>query len=98
MTELNSNKKRLEEVWVEGLEEGAKYFYLEFKLPDHPATEVIVNPIENVPNKLAYIEKQYGGDLRSKHNSEVEIVSFGYVHNMSQLEYARNNSEVLDND
>lgn len=40
--------------------------------------EIIVNPIENVLDKLAYYEKAYDNDLRLKANPNIRIVGVTY--------------------
>lgn len=88
-----TKKERLIESFEDAIEQGAKYVFLEMQLPLHPATELIINPIENAEKKLEYILHVYDDELLGLH-APVSIISFGFVENLSQLEYARNNSGV----
>lgn len=88
-----TRKEELIEAFELAFSDDAKYVFLEMQLPLHPATELIINPIENVQQKLEYILHVYDDELIGIH-APVQIISFGHVHNLSQLEYARNNSEV----
>lgn len=90
-----TRKGRLIESFTEAIEQGAKYVFLEIQLPYglYPATELIVNPIENAQPKMEYINEVYDDELIGVH-APIQIISFGFVENLSQLEYARNNSGV----
>jgi hypothetical protein len=88
-----TKKERLVESFETAIEEGAKYIFVEVHAEGSPANEIIINPIENAAIKLAYYQKAYNDDLVLPH-APISVVSFGYIENLSQLEYVRNNSEV----
>jgi hypothetical protein len=88
-----TKKEELIEAFEYAFENKSKYMFLEMALPLHPATELIINPIENLQQKLEYLLHVYDDELIGLH-APVQIISFGCVDNLSQLEYARNNSEV----
>jgi hypothetical protein len=95
-----TKKERFIESFEEAIKIGARYVFTEMWINGYPASEIIVNPIENAQLKLDYICKVYDDNLCMVKNENgnglkvVEIISFGYIENLSQLEYARNNSEV----
>lgn len=92
-----TRKERLVESFNEAIAEGSNYIFIEvnFGTTEYPATELIVNPIENAPAKIAYIEKTYTDNLGHPH-APIYIESFGYVQNLSQLEYQRHNFKELN--
>lgn len=69
--------------------EGGKYIYTEIDL-GYPSTEIIINPVDNIDEKIKYLCKTYNDDLEHPH-APVKIVSFGWCYNLSQLEYVRIN-------
>lgn len=88
-----TRKEELIEAFELAFSDDAKYVFLEMQLPLHPATELIINPIENAEKKLEYILHVYDDELLGLH-APVSIISFGFVENLSQLEYTRNNYGV----
>lgn len=84
-----TKKELLIESFENAIEQSAKYVFTEIDL-GYEATELIINPIENAQVKLEYLCKTYDDDLKHPH-APVSIVSFGFVDNLSQLEYVRAN-------
>ena len=76
------------------IEEDAKYIYVEVYIEGYSDSEVIVNPISNADMKLDYLCKTYNDDLIMPH-APIKIISFGYLYDMSQLEYVKNNFEGI---
>ena len=67
-------------------EDNAKYIFTTIDL-GYDKDEIIINPIDNVDEKIKYLSKTYNDELEHPH-APVRITGFGYVHNISQLEYA----------
>lgn len=88
-------KEKLVAILNEAKDEQARYIYMEFKLPNHPEEEIIINPIKNADVKWDYIDATYDERLVNKHNPLVEIMGFGYFQEISQLPYARANAEKV---
>lgn len=91
-----TKKEQFIESMEEAIDRGAKYIFTEMYINGYPSTEVIVNPIENGQLKLDYICGTYDDNLCMIKGDVklVEIISFGAIDNMSQLEYEKNNFNV----
>lgn len=53
-----------------------KYFAVEVTIPGCEATEVIINPMCNVSEKLVYYGEKYTWDLKLLFNHPIRIVGF----------------------
>lgn len=84
-----NNLQKLRQSWEEGIDKGAKYFYVSVFMEGFPTTELIVNVVDNAEKKLAYYEKTYNEDLIHKFSRTIGIVDFGYAHDLSELEYVK---------
>lgn len=84
-----TRKEEMFENFEFGKEEGAKYIFTEMDL-GYDATEIIINPMVNYDDKITYLDMTYNDDLQHPH-APVRIVSFGWVYDLSQLDYVRNN-------
>jgi hypothetical protein len=83
-------KEKLIATINEAIVEGASYIYVECHAEGSVASELIINPIENARQKRDYYERAYDDNLKL-HNAPVRILTFGYVDNISQMDYVRNN-------
>lgn len=89
-------KEHLISTFNEAIVEGAKYVYVECYAEGSPASELIINPIENAKAKRDYYDRAYNDNLKL-HNAPVRILTYGYFDNMSQMEYTRNNFKGDEN-
>lgn len=85
-----TRKEHLIAVINNAIVEGEKYIFVECHAEGSPASELIVNPIENARMKRDYYDRAYDENLKL-HNAPVRILSYGSFNNMSQMEYERNN-------
>lgn len=90
-----TKKEHLVATFNEAIVEDAQYVFVECYAEGSPASEIIVNPIENAKLKRDYYDRAYDDNLKL-HNAPVHILTFGYFDNMSQLEYTRNNFKELN--
>lgn len=65
----------------------AKYVFVEVHIEGYPASEMIVNPIDNADKKLAYLLDTYNEDGSHKKGAPVSIVTYGYFFDMGDIEY-----------
>jgi hypothetical protein len=49
--------------------------------------EIIVNPTQNIKQKVEYIEKAYNEDLTLKANTNIKITDFDFVITLSEVDF-----------
>lgn len=85
-----TKKEHLIATFNEAIVEDAQYVYVECHAEGSPASELIINPIDNAKLKRDYYDRAYDDNLKLL-NAPVRILTYGYFNNMSQLEYVRDN-------
>ncbi|EOO44420.1 hypothetical protein [Bacillus cereus] len=80
---MQSKLAQLKEKIAEAKQIGAKFIYIIVKNPELTENEIIINPIVNADSKIKYFEKAYDENLCLKNKNEIEIVDFGYSHEIS---------------
>lgn len=77
----------LENCFKEAKSSGAKYVAITTRFSEMDRDEIIINPIENVEDKLKYYKKAYTDDLRLKAAPEaIHIAGFTYGNSFEDIE------------
>ena len=75
----------------DGLERSRVYMVVKIETEGNPAPEVIVNPIENVPEKMAYYEKAYNEDMElitaKSAGKSIRIIDAIMTNNLNDLNW-----------
>lgn len=90
-----TKKEDLIATFNEAIVEDAQYVYVEVYADGSPASEIIINPIENAKMKRDYYDRAYDENLKLM-NAPIRIVGYGYFDNMSQIDYVRTNFKELN--
>lgn len=68
------------------LEFGCKYFAVAVRLPDLEKPEIIINPKDNLPEKIKYYLKNYDDELKLIHNPAIQIVGITFGNSFEEIE------------
>lgn len=80
---MQSKLDQLKDVIAEAKHKQAKFIYIIVKNPELAENEIIINPIVNADRKVQYFEKAYDESLHLKNNPDIQIIDFGYSHDIS---------------
>ena len=73
---MEISMKLLESAVLFAQEVHYQFFAIKIEMDDFPDSEVIINPIINMVEKLEYWKNTYNEDLTHKHSSSIKIVDF----------------------
>lgn len=76
----------LENCFNRAMELNAGYVAVRIKMEGFPTDEIIINPLENAVEKLAYYKKTYDEDLEHKFAKGISIVGFTFGKDFSEIE------------
>ncbi|HDX9674116.1 TPA: hypothetical protein ROY08_001373 [Bacillus cereus] len=80
---MQSKLAQLKDVVAEAKQKQAKFIYTIGKHPELPENEIIISPIANADQKLKDFEEIFDESLRLKINPDIQIIDFGYSHDIS---------------
>lgn len=63
----------------------SNWMAVELTLPNATGTEIIINPKENIEEKLKYYQQAYSNDLQHKHVDAIKIVNYAFVYSLDEL-------------
>lgn len=75
----------LENCFIEA-KEVSKYVAIAIQFDDMENLEIIINPVENVEDKISYFKMVYDDNLNHKHSSSIKIVKFAHGKNFEEIE------------
>ena len=63
----------------------SNWMAVELTLPNAPGTELIINPKENIEEKLKYYQQAYTNELQHKHVDAIKIVNYAFAPSFVEL-------------
>lgn len=63
----------------------SNWMAVELTLPNAPGTELIINPKENIEEKLKYYQRAYTNELQHKHVDAIKIVNYAFAPSFVEL-------------
>ena len=63
-----------------------RFIAVKIEMEEFPEPEVIINPVVNVENKLAYYKRTYDEKLNHKHAAGIKIIDFTFGDSMKDIE------------
>lgn len=79
------SKELLIKTFMHAQEYKQDFVYVMVELPDVEHPELIVNPVENVFDKLDYYMKNYNDKMELIANKQVRVVAVGYADSLMNL-------------
>jgi regulator of replication initiation timing len=79
--------ERLKRLFREGELNNIPFISIEVRMTGFPKNEIIANPTENFPRKMAYLEKVYDKNLVNIFSPGIEIVAAHYGDDNEQKEW-----------
>lgn len=76
----------LENCFNNAKKEGQLFVAVKVEMKGLPEHEIIVNPIENVDEKLSYYKAVYDNNLNHKYSTGVKIVGFVFANSMDEIQ------------
>ena len=86
-------KRKLEHVFKNAIENRHPFVGVKIKMQGFPECELVINPYDNLEDKLKYYQKAYDDNLVLHTYSGIQIVGVasGYLHNVvTKLEGNKN--------
>ena len=76
----------LEAVFAAAEQEGAAYVGVRIEMDDFPSDEVIINPAQNIAQKLSYYKQVYGESCAHRHAPGIRIVGAAYGNGFCRIQ------------
>lgn len=64
----------------------ARYFAIAVSIPNLEKPEIIVNPLENIEEKMNYYLSNYDDELKLIHNPAIQIVGITFGDSFEEIE------------
>jgi hypothetical protein len=80
------NIYNLENCFNRAIEVGAKYVAVSIGMGGFKEEEIIINPIENAVDKLAYYKQAYFENLNHRFSQDITITGFTYGNSLAEIE------------
>ena len=84
---METNMKLLESAVLFAQDVGYQFFAIKVEMGDFPDSEVIINPIINMVEKLEYWKNTYNEDLIHKHSNSIKIVDFAMGDSFEDIQW-----------
>lgn len=81
MTEMN----KMQACFREALEHEGSFIGIAVQHKEYEGVEVIINPYENIKEKMGYYQGTYDYQLNHYFSSNISIVGYGYSTNKKEL-------------